>query len=59
MVQKRQRWALRLLLALLAASLVVSLLRMVLHPNWSAFLASVAVAWIIAALLFRLIVERP
>ncbi len=59
MLQKRQRWALRLLLALLAASLVVSLLRMVLHPNWSVFLASVAVTWIIAALLFRLIVERP
>lgn len=59
MVQKRRRWELRLLLALLVASLLVSLLRMVLHPNWSAFLANVAVAWIVAALLFRLIVERP
>jgi len=59
MLQKRRRWELRLLLALLVASLLVSLLRMVLHPNWSAFLASVAVAWIVAARLFRLIVERP
>ncbi len=58
MLQKRQRWEIGLLIALLTASLLVSLLRMVVHPNWSLFFASVAVAWIVAALLFRMIVDE-
>ncbi len=58
MLQKRQRWEIGLLIALLTASLLVSLLRMVLHPNWSLFFTSVAVAWGVAALLFRMIVDR-
>ncbi len=61
MVEKHQRWQIGLLVAVLAAILLASLLRMVLHPNWSLFFffASVAVAWIVAALLYRMIVERP
>ncbi len=50
MVQKHHHWQIGLLL--------VSLLRMVLHANWSLFFASVAVAWIVAALLFRMIVDE-
>ncbi len=59
MVSKRQRWEIGLLVALLTASELVSLLRMVVHPNWSLFVTSMAVAWMVAALLFRMIVERP
>lgn len=59
MGEKHQRWQIGLLLALLTACELLSLLRMILHPNWSLFFESVAVAWIVAALLFRMIVDKP
>jgi len=58
MAQKHHHWQIGLLLAVLTATLLVSLLRMVVHSNWSLFFASVAVAWIVAALLFRMIVDE-
>jgi len=59
LLERQQRWHIGLLLTLLIACALVSLLRMILHPDWPLFFASVAVAWIVAAHLFRMIVDRP